>query len=125
MLQVLTGQRAVTTTEKDQRRAGLPPGKPDHSPDEDRVVAAIVARLGFAFEDGQRLGQRRRPKLGRQQIDALQRVRARSGQPRRDIFMGGAEHADREACPPPRRSRNGPISGRGTTEPAADRGRPM
>ncbi len=56
----------------DQRGSGIPPGEPDHSPDKDRVIAAIVARLGFALEDGHKLSASAGgPSSVGEQIDAL------------------------------------------------------
>ena len=47
-------------------------GKAQHPADQNGVVAGILHAFAGAFEDRQRIGQRRRSQFGRDQRDAVQ-----------------------------------------------------
>ena len=73
---------AVPASEIDQgRTCPLMPGKAQNPSDQDGMVAGLLDALARAFEHGQGFRQRRWPKFGGDQCNAIQAVLACASEP--------------------------------------------
>src|SRR6185437_9589289 len=91
----LARERAVFAAEIYERIAFFLTIEPHHASDEDRVIAAFMHRMAFAFEHRKRIGERRRAGFCFGQREIFETVFALLGKTRRHLLMFRSENADR------------------------------